>query len=203
MMASWVISGGVLVLVVIQIRRLAPSIPATALALVAGSLCAIVSAKTLIEARHAALAQLASNAIGARLSKAVVDAGPACANVSGMFVRAPENDKNHGWDMTLQLWGDQAMRERFSQAYSGAFAVPLLDHNTYTHILKDDFRPSSYASLAAAYPCIIVRAPWELDEDKAIGLLALNPDHCLIEDIHVYTVGIACAKVRGRFLNEQ
>ncbi|MCP3444071.1 hypothetical protein [Bradyrhizobium sp. CCGUVB14] len=203
MMASWALTGGVLVLVVVQIRRLAPSVPSAALSLLAGGLCAVTAAVTLIDARAIALQASASNAIGARLSKAVVAAGPVCANVSGMFVGAPENDMNHGWDMTLQLWGDQAMRERFSVAYEHAFAVALLDHNTYTHVLKTNFRATSYARLAADYPCIVVRSPWELNEDNSIGLLALHPDHCVIEGIHVYTVGFACAKVRESFLGER
>ncbi|MDA9522241.1 hypothetical protein XI06_18590 [Bradyrhizobium sp. CCBAU 11434] len=200
MMASWVLTGGVLVLVVVQIRRLLPAIPSAALSLVAGGLCVAMGATTLIDARATALQSSALNAIGARLSKAVVTAGPACANVSGMFTRAPENnDMNHGWDMTLRPWGDQPMRERFSKAYAGAFTVPLLDHNTYTHVLKNDFRPYSYERLAADYPCLIVRSAVELDAENSIGLLALKPDHCVIEGIHVYTVGLACAKVQGEF----
>lgn len=203
MMAPWVLTGGVLVLLVVQVRRLAPAIPSAALSLLVGSLCAVVSAATLIDARAVALQSSASNAIGARLSKAVVAAGPACANVSGMFVRAPENDMNHGWDMTLQPWGDQAMRERFSRAYARAFTVPLLDHNTYTHVLKNNFRPTSYAKLSEDYPCIIVRSAAPLDAENSIGLLALEPDHCVIEGIHVYAVGLACAKVRESFLGER
>jgi hypothetical protein len=203
MMASWALTGGVLVLVVVQIRRLLPGIPSAALSLVAGCLCLAMGATTLVDARAVALQSSAANAIGARLSKAVVAAGPACANVSGMFERAPENDKNHGWDMTLQLWGDQAMRERFSAAYGRAFKVPLLDHNTYTHVLKNNFRPYSYAKLAADYPCIIVRSAVALDAENAIGLLALKPDHCVIEGIHVYAVGLACAKVQGSFEAER
>ncbi|AWM01141.2 hypothetical protein [Bradyrhizobium amphicarpaeae] len=203
MMVPWVLTGGVLVLIVVQVRRLLPAVPPAALSLLAGSLCAAMSAMTLIDARAAALQASQSNAIGARLSKAVVAAGPACANVSGMFVRAPENDMNHGWDMTLQLWGDQAMRDRFSAAYASAFRVPLLDHNGYTHVLKQNFRPDSYARLGADYPCIIVRSAVVLDAENSIGLLALNPDHCVIEGIHVYTVGLACAKVRGSFLEQR
>jgi hypothetical protein len=203
MMASWALTGGVLVLIVVQIRRLVPAIPAAALSLLAGSLCVATTAVMLIDARAVALQSSQANAIGARLSKAVVAAGPACANVSGMFVRAPENDMNHGWDMTLQLWGDQATRERFSVAYERAFTVALLDHNTYTHVLKNDFRVTSYAKLAADYPCIVVRSPWELNEETSIGLLALNPDHCVIEGIHVYTIGLTCAKVRESFLGER
>jgi len=203
MLVPWVQTGGVLVLVVVQLRRLAPMASPAALNLVAGSLCAVTGAVTLIDARATALQSSALNAIGARLSKAVVAAGPACANVSGMFVRAPENDMNHGWDMTLQLWGDRAMRERFSVAYARAFTVPLLDHNTYTHVLKNNFRPYTYAKLAADYPCIVVRSAVALDAENAIGLLALNPDHCVIEGIHVYTVGLACAKVQGSFLEER
>lgn len=199
MLVPWVQTGGVLVLVLVQVRRLVPSLSPAALSLLAGSLCAVVSAATLIDARAVALQASASDAIGARLSRAVVAVGPACANVSGMFVRAPENDMNHGWDMTLQPWGDQAMRERISAAYAGAFTVPLLDHNTYTHVLKNNFRPYTYARLATDYPCIIVRSAVPLDAENSIGLLALNPDHCVIEGIHVYTVGLACAKVRESF----
>jgi len=203
MMASWALTGGVLVLVVVQVRRLLPGIPSAVLSLVAGGLCVATGVTTLIDARAVALQSAASNAIGARLSKAVVAAGPACANVSGMFVRAPENDMNHGWDMTLQLWGDQPMRERFSTAYESAFSVPLLDHNTYTHVLKKNFRTYSYAKLAADYPCLIVRSAVPLDEDNSIGLLALKPDHCEIEGIQIYTVGLACAKVQGSFQAER
>jgi hypothetical protein len=203
MMASWALTGGVLVLVVVQVRRLLPGIPSAALSLVAGGLCVAMATTTLIGARAVALQSSAANAIGARLSKAVVAAGPTCANVSGMFVRAPENDMNHGWDMTLQLWGDRAMRERFSTAYEHAFAVPLLDHNTYTHVLKRNFRTSSYAQLAADYPCIIVRSAVPLDEENSIGLLALGPDHCVIEGNQIYTVGLACAKVQGSFQVER
>jgi hypothetical protein len=203
MMASWALTGGVLVLAVVQVRRLLPGIPSAALSLAAGCLCVAMGATTLIAARAVALQLSASNAIGARLSKAVVAAGPACANVSGMFVRAPENDMNHGWDMTLQPWGDRAMRERFSVAYESSFTVPLLDHNTYTHVLKNNFRQYSYAKLAADHPCIIVRSAAPLDEENAIGLLALEPDHCVIDGIHVYTVGLACAKVQGAFVAER
>jgi hypothetical protein len=203
MMASWALTGGVLALVVVQVRRLLPGIPSAALSLIAGGLCVAMGATTLVEARAVALQSAAANAIGARLSKAVVAAGPACANVSSMFVRAPENDMNHGWDMTLQLWGDQPMRERFSVAYGNAFKVPLLDHNTYTHVLKNNFRPYSYAKLAADYPCIVVRSAVPLDEENSIGLLALKPDHCVIEGIHVYAVGLACAKVQDSFRAER
>lgn len=203
MLATWVQTGGVLVLVLVLLRRLVPAVPSAALSLLAGGLCAVTGAVTLIDARAAALQSSHSNEIGARLSKAVIAAGPACANVSGMFVRAPENDMNHGWDMTLQLWGDRAMRDRFSAAYASAFTVPLLDHNTYTHILKNNFRPYSYAKLGADYPCIIVRSAEALDAENSIGLLALDPDHCVIEGIHVYTVGLACAKVRSSFLGQE
>ena len=32
------------------------------------------------------------------------------------------------------------------------------------------------------------------------GLLSLSPEHCQVEDIHLYTVGIACTKVREAYL---
>jgi hypothetical protein len=134
---------------------------------------------------------------GAKLGQAVIKAGPSCANVSGMFVRAPENDPNHGWDMTIEGWGDQAMKDRFSDAYGRTHSAPLLDHNVYTRVLKKNFRPYTYAKLATEYPCIVVRTFTELDAANAIGLLELNPEHCVIEDIHLYTVGIACEKIRA------
>ena len=48
-------------------------------------------AGTLIDVRRESVKWIAKNEIGARLSKAIVAAGPTCANVSRMFVRAPEN----------------------------------------------------------------------------------------------------------------
>jgi len=33
-------------------------------------------------------------------------------------------------------------------------------------------------------------------------LLELKPDHCLVEGIQVYTVGIACEKIRSAAQNE-
>lgn len=35
------------------------------------------------------------------------------------------------------------------------------------------------------------------DDETSIGLFQLKPDHCVIEDIYAYTVGIACAKLRS------
>jgi hypothetical protein len=118
--------------------------------------------------------------------------------VSGMFVRAPENELNHGADMTL---GTPQMEDRFSQAYVRAFDVPLLDHSFYRHLLQKNFHPTSYAQLATEYPCIVVRTFLPLDAKSSIGLLELNPEHCLVEGIQVYTVGIACEKIRGAMQN--
>lgn len=199
MMASWVLAGGVLVLLIVQIRRLVPAIPATALAAVAGAMCVVMAGQTFAQIRREALQWSAWDAAGARLSQAVAEAGPACANVSAMFVHAPENDMNHGFDMTLQPWGDQQKRERFSEAYGRAFAVPLLDHGFYTRVLKKNFRPTTYAKLAAEYPCIVLRINETLDAASGIGLLDLNPDHCAIAGIQVYTVGIACAKIEAAY----
>src|ERR1700737_1142523 len=70
--------------------------------------------------------------------------------------RAPENELNHGADMTL---GTQQMDDRFSEAYARAFEVPLLDHNFYRNLLIKNFRPYGYAQLAAEFPCIVVRTP--------------------------------------------
>lgn len=199
MMTSWVLAGGVLVLTIVQIRRLVPAIPAGALAAVASAVCIIVISNTLSEARREALEWVALDDTGARLSEAVAEAAPACANVSGMFVRAPENELNHGYDMTMSAWGDQAMKDRFSDAYAHAFKAPLLDHNVHTNRLARNFHPYAYANLAADYPCIVVRTFVELNQQNSDRLLELNPDHCVIEAIHVYTLGTACSKIQRAF----
>jgi hypothetical protein len=193
MMASWVLSGGVLVLTVIEARRLFPAVSPRAIVGAAGLICAVLISTTLFQIRRDALEWVALDDAGAKLSKAVVTAGPSCANVSGMFVRAPENELNHGADMTL---GVPEMVDRFSAAYERAFKVPLLDHSFYRHLLLRDFQPYSYARLAAEYPCIVVRTSQALNATTSSGLLELNPDQCMVDGIHVYTVGIACEKIR-------
>ena len=107
-----------------------------------------------------------------------------------MFVRAPENELNHGADMTL---GTGQMEDRFSEAYERAFKVPLLDHSFYRNLLPKNFHPYSYAQLAAEYPCIVVRTSLELNTKTSNGLLELKPDHCAVDGI---LVGIACEKIR-------
>ena len=199
MMATWVLVGGVLVLIVVQVRRLVPAIPPTVLAIVSGAACLLMIAKTMSGVWGVEAEWLALDEMGAKLSRAVETAGPACANVSSMFVRAPENDKNHGFDMTVELWGDEALKQRFSTAYERGFSVPLLDHNPDTHVVKRNFRPTTYAKLAADFPCIIVRTKAVLDQETDNGLLALSPERCEVEDIHLYTVGIACTKVRDAY----
>jgi hypothetical protein len=100
----------------------------------------------------------------------------------------PRTELNHGADLTL---GFPEIEDRFSEAYTRAFKVPLLDHSFYRNLLQRNFRPISYAQLTAEYPCIVVRIHLELDARTSVGLLELKPDHCLVEDIHVYTLGIA------------
>lgn len=149
----------------------------------------------LVQIRRDALAQIAANNIGAKLSQAVVAAGPSCANVSTMFVRAPENELNFGADTTL---GNPEMKQRYSEAYQRAFKVPLLDHSSYYDgQLQKNLLPYSYPQLVAEYPCIVVRTYLPLDAATSLGLLELNPDYCVIEGINVYTVGIACEKIRN------
>jgi len=193
MLASWVLTGGVLVLTIIETQRLWPTVSPRLLIGAAGLICVVLISTTLVDIRTQAGEWVALNRIGARLSKAVVAAGPACANVSSMFVRAPENEFNHGADMTLAT---PQMVDRFSVAYARTFSAPLLDQDVYTNELTRNFRPLTYAQLAAEYPCIVVRASRELDAKAASGLLALKPEHCMIEDVHVYTVGISCEKIR-------
>jgi hypothetical protein len=195
MMASWVLAGGVLVLTIVQTRRLAPAVPAGVLAATAAAACAILVSTTLSEVRRNAIETAALDKVGARLSKAVVEAGPACANVSSMFVRAPENQLNHGSDMTMAAWGDQKMKDRLSDAYTHTFAAPLFDHNVYSPYLARNFRRYSYEKLAAEYPCIVVRTAKLLDVKSSHGLLEMGPDHCVVEGVQVYTLGIACGKI--------
>jgi hypothetical protein len=199
MLASSVLTGGVLVLIVIETRRLFPLLSPPAIVGSAALVCAVLTSTTLFQTRVEALKWIALDNTGAKLSKAVVAAGPSCANVSGMFVQAPENELNHGADMTL---GTRQMQDRFSDAYVRAFKVPLLDHNFYRNLLLRNFHPYSYAQLAAEYPCIVVRTFLELNAKTSNGLLELNPDHCLVEGIQVYTVGIACEKIRSAAQNQ-
>jgi hypothetical protein len=199
MVAAWVLTGGVLVLTVIEARRLIPRISTSVTFGSAALVCVGLITTTLLEVRNEAVKWRALNDIGARLSKAVVAAGPSCANVSGLYVRAPENELNHGADMTL---GTPQMEDRFSEAYLRAFDVPLLDHNFYRHLLLRNFHPYSYAKLAVEYPCIVVRTSQELNAGNSAGLLELKPEHCVVEDIQVYTVSIGCGKIRDAMQNE-
>ena len=80
--------------------------------------------------------------------------------------------------------------------------MPLLDHSFYRNLLLKNFHPFGYAQLAAEYPCIVVRTFPELNAGTSYGLLELKPDHCLVDGIQVYTVGIACEKIRSAAQNE-
>ena len=115
--------------------------------------------------------------------------------VRHVFVRAPENELNHGADMTL---GTPPMEDRFSEAYARAFEVPLLDHNFYRNLLLKNFHPYSYAQLAAEYPCIVVRTSLELNAKTSNGLLELKPDHCPLEGIQIYTEALLARKSGAR-----
>jgi hypothetical protein len=154
---------------------------------------------TIIDARRDAIVWIASNRIGKALSRAVMKSAPACANVSGMFVRAPENILNHGGDLTL---GTQEIEDRFSNAYVHVFDVPLLDHSLYRDGLIKNFHAYSYADLAKEYPCIVVRSFWNLDSTTSKGLLELHPEHCVVNGINVYTVGFACMKIENALQDE-
>jgi hypothetical protein len=199
MLASWVLTGGVLVLTVIEARRLFPKVSPRAILGSAALVCAFLILTTLFQIRNQALLWIALNDTGARMSKAVVAAGPSCANVSGMYLRAPENELHFGGDSTL---GTREMQDRFSEAYGRAFKAPLLDYNFYRDLLSRNFHPYSFKQLAAEYPCIVVRTAVELNAKTSSWLAELNPDHCSVEGIQVYTVGIACEKIRRAAQNE-
>jgi hypothetical protein len=199
MMASWVLTGGCLVLIAIETRRLLPMISPRVIVGLLMLICVVQISATLLQIRRQALQWIALNKIGERLSQAVLASGSSCANVSGMFVRAPENQLNHGADMTL---GTPEMEDRFSEAYASAFNVPLLDHNFYRRVLLKNFHPYSYTKLATEYPCIVVRTSQELNAKTSAGLLELKPEHCVVAGIQVYTVGIACWKIRESMQSE-
>jgi hypothetical protein len=198
MLASWILTGGVLVLAVVEARRLWPASPSLLCSGIAGLACVLMAAGTLSDIRREQVKWTAKNQVGARLSKAIVAAGPTCANVSRMFVRAPENHRNFGGDFTFST---RPIEDRFSDTYQRINKTPLLDHNFYRNVLLRNFHATSYEKLAAEYPCIVVRSLQEFDVTTSIGLFALKPDHCNVEDINVYTVGIACEKIQSSYTN--
>ena len=135
MMASWVLVGGILVLAALQVRRLVPALSPAAIATVVAAICVTLVGQTLYEIRRQAIEWMALDDVGARLSVAVAQAGPACASVSGPFVRAPEDEMNHGWHMTIAGWGTLEQKERFSDfirpRFQRALARPRRSHERH------------------------------------------------------------------------
>jgi hypothetical protein len=199
MMATWVLVGGVLVLAALQIRPFVPAISPAVTAMVSAVMCVSLIGQTLFEVRRQAVQWMALEGAGAQLSRAVALAGPTCANVSGPFVQAPEDEMNHGWHMTIAGWGTREQKDRFSESYALAFKAPLLDHVALMNVLTRNFRPTTYKQLAAEYPCIVVRTNVPLDRENSLDLFQFNPDRCVVEGIHVTTVGIACRKISAAF----
>ena len=193
MTASWVLTGGVLVLTVVEIRRLVPAIAPATVAGAAGLVGVVLISVSLFQLRQEAIRSIALDNAAARLSKAVAAAGPSCANVSGPYMRAPEDELNFAGDSTL---GIPEVQDRFAAAYRRAFQAPLLDYDASRDLLSRDFHATSFDRLAAEFPCIVVRAAREFDASTSPGLTALHPDHCVVGAVHVYAVGIACEKIR-------
>jgi hypothetical protein len=193
MVASWVLTGGVLVLTVIELRRLLPAVSPRALTAVAATVCAVLISTSLVEIASQAVQWIAIDAKGARLSRAVATAGPSCANVSGLYMQAPDDELYFAADTTL---GTPEIQGRFAEAYARQFKAPLLNYNSYGDVLSRNFQPYSFRQLAAEYPCVVVRAARELDPSTSIWLAELRPDHCVVEGVQVYAVGIACEKIR-------
>jgi hypothetical protein len=198
MMASWALSGGVVILTIVEVRRLFPQLSPRLLAASGAIVCAVMASATVLEIRREAVAWVALNDTGAKLSNAVGKAGPSCANVSSVHVRAPENEVNFGGD---NAFGLPEIVDQFSDAYVRAFRAPLLDHKD-TNVLYKNFHPYGYTKLAAEYPCIVVRTHWTLDANSSKELFDLNPEHCSIDDVQIYTVGIACKKILNVVQNE-
>jgi hypothetical protein len=193
MVACWVLMGGALVLTVIETRRLIPRVSPRALAGVSIAVCAILIATTLLAAHRQAIAEIARDERGARLSQTIIETAPACANVSGMYVRAPENLMGLGADTALGL---KEIEDRFSDAYLRTHKLPMLDHKIGRDLLYKNFHLYSYAALTREYPCIVLRSYQQLEPGSPAELAKLNPDHCMVEGVHLYTVGIACEKIR-------
>jgi hypothetical protein len=190
MMASWVLTGGVLVLSIVETRRLAPQISSCLMSGAGLLICAALISTTLFDTWRAAVQQMALDQFGSKLSMAIVKAAPACANVSGMFVRDPENELNHGGDMTF---GNKEMEDRFSDAYTRGHQLPLLDQKVQGDLYRN-FHRYSYKQLAADYPCIVVRS--SVSDGFPDDFVKLNPDHCTVNWVHIYTVGIACQDIQ-------
>jgi len=193
MVASWVLTGGALVLTIIETRRLIPRSSPRALAGVSAAICALLIATTLLAAHREAIAEIAKDERGAKLSQTIMKAAPSCANVSGMYVRAPENLMGLGADTAFGL---KEIEDRFSDAYARTHKVPLLDHKIGRDLLYKNFHLYNYAKLAAEYPCIVLRSDRQLAPGSPEDLARLKPDHCVVEGLHVYTVGIACENIR-------
>jgi hypothetical protein len=193
MLASWVLMGGALVLTVIETRRLLPRVSPRPLAGIGLAVCAILIATTLWDVRLEAIAEIAKDESGAKLSETIIKTAPACANVSGMYLRAPENVMGLGADTAFGL---KEIEDRFSDAYARSHTVPMLDHKIGRDLLYKNFHLYSYAALAKDYPCIVLRSDRPLAPGSPADLASLNPDHCMVGAVHLYTVGIACEKIR-------
>lgn len=89
MLASWALTGGVLVLTVIEVQRLFPLVWRRLFSAASVAICTILITTTLVQIRRDALQQIALNNIGAKLGQAVVAAGPSCANVSSCSCERP------------------------------------------------------------------------------------------------------------------
>jgi hypothetical protein len=108
-------------------------------------------------------------------------------------MQAPDDELYFAGEMTLAI---AEMQDRFSEAYARQFKAPLLNYNTYGDALSRNFHPYSFRQLAVEYPCIVVRSAAELDPKTSVWLTELHPDHCVVEGVQVYAVGIACEKIR-------
>ena len=67
------------------------------------------------------------------------NAGPSCANVSRQFVRAPENDLSLARNATIEVSGDRAIKDRFSDAYAGICNLKHLIKTIFYVIILHDF----------------------------------------------------------------
>jgi hypothetical protein len=193
MMASWVLMGGALVLTAIEARRLASWLSPRVLSGISAALCVILIATTLLSARRQAVAGIIEDEKGAELAKTIAEVAPACASVAGMFVHDPDNIMGLGHVYALGL---KELADRFSDAYARTHRRPLLDHKVGRDLLYKNFHPYNYAQLAQDYPCIVLRSYQPLAPGSPADLARLNPDHCVIGGVHLYTVGIACEKIR-------
>jgi hypothetical protein len=193
MIASWATCTGAIVLLLVEvdrslqpIKRYAPiGIAAACLATMAFSLLAIHRDARELEAE---------NIEGAAISQSIAERASSCANVTGIFLKDPDDAVSFGVENALATAKEL---NAFVEAYKYVFRAPMFEHGYYLPGLHIYFQPYSYAKLAGEYPCIVVRHFLALTPEQDPELFDLHPEICKMGQQYIYAVGISCAAVTG------